>query len=169
LNSRKFWRKKQMMISPKTTAASFREQYHTTALHIFAEGEVLFGGKGSIPLNHLCRDLAIIDVNGNNRYDQTRIPRGARFTEPCLGTSLKELRRLAELKGTEVLTSDDFDLKVKECGYKSSSFWGDNELFEGKVRDAQTVIEQALPETSTDLKWAVDVVNNEFLIYHSVV
>jgi hypothetical protein len=148
------------------TAAAFRQQHHTTALHIFAEGEVKFSGKNSVPANELCKDLCIVDVNGDQRYDMVPIKRGARFADPCLDIGMKGLRRLAELKGTEVLTQDDgIDLKVKDCGLQRSWALGNERLFEANPRDADTVIRQAIPNADSNLKWAVDVVNNEFLIY----
>lgn len=145
-------------------ASDFRTRHRTTALRIFPEGEVFFRGKGNGPTNQLCQNLALIDVDGNDRYDIRSTDRGHKFTEPCLGTSLRELKRLGELAGTEVLTCDDIELQVRDCAIESP-FFGKKRLVESRVRDASTIIEEAIPGETKNLKWAVDLANREFLIY----
>lgn len=159
------------MISQTRTrnAADFRRQSNAIALKIFTEGEIRFSGKDSYEPTRLCSNLCLIDVNGNGRYDQERVKNGVKFSEPCLSVGMTDLRRMAALKGTEILTSEDFDLKVKDFGWRTSwGGWGERAPFEENERSANSVVEQALPHMdSAKLKWAVDVVNNDFLIYQA--
>jgi hypothetical protein len=155
--------------SRSRTADDFRRQHNTIALKIFSEGQIRFRGKDSFEANRICSNLCLIDVNGNGRYDQESVKHGVRFSEPCLSVSMTDLRRLALLKGTEILTGDDFDLKVKDFGWRTSwGGFGRTEPFEENERSADSVVQQAVPNLDPErLKWAVDVVNNDFLIYEA--
>lgn len=150
------------------SVADFRKNNNYTAMRIFRDEQVHFSGKGSSSANQACRELKpnIIDLNGDDSFDLVSVGKGSKFSEPCLNMGLTELRRLAELKGSEVLTqSDGLELQVEDLGWREESWHYAVTPFRENLRSIETVIHGAVPHGLPGLQWAVDVVNNQFLIY----
>jgi len=116
----------------------------------------------------------VIDINQDNRAEFTfgGIPKvwgGVKetFNEPVLTQSFEEVETYGNRYNTEVVTQDDINLKNLQI--EDTTLYGKSDKIENKIvgenqRSIETLVDKLEP-FEPNAKWAIDIVNQEFLIY----
>ncbi len=154
----------------KTTASAFQNANkihfrapirHTVGMPVELSGEDV----------KLFKDLDVIDLNRNGKPDLDVRESFNRLkidmTEPVLFTSYESIERLAEQSETEIVRSEDVRaVKIGQPGYDLAKFvWsGSHKSHVRKERTLDTLVDE-LGAFPADAQWAIDVANDQFMVY----
>ena len=120
-------------------------------------------------------EIDVIDLNGNGEADQSKKSknRGSRdeakvvsIEEPALhAPSLEALSSLAQRKGTEVLTPGDLPGGVFISNPRAEQFDTDVVVSNESIRSLDSLVAERFDPAHPDARWAIDVANQQFLIF----
>jgi len=120
-------------------------------------------------------EVDVIDLNGNGQADQPKKSknRGSRdeskvvsIEEPALhAPSLEALSSLAQRKGTEVLTPSDLPGGIFICNPKAEQIGDEVVQSHESIRSLDSLVAERFDPAHPEARWAIDVANQQFLIF----
>ena len=113
----------------------------------------------------------VIDLDHSGRAEYHHEPAGFLRTnmvydEPVIVGGMKRLRAFASEQGTEVLTAQEApQVKVAEVGVSiGGTIFQEDEILQRHTRPLDSLVVELYPR-DRDAQWAVDLTQNEFLIW----